>query len=51
MISKENKTVVVIGEAKSGMTSLLTKLSGGRWTGATDTICPAHFQAEGKQNT
>lgn len=44
----ENKTVVVIGEAKCGMTTLLKHLSDGRWIGTPDTICQAQYRANGR---
>lgn len=47
-MGKENKSVVVIGEAKCGMTTLLKKLSDSRWVGTPDTICPAHYRNNGK---
>lgn len=49
-MSQENKTVVVLGDAKCGMTSLLKKISGDRWRGAPDTTCPARYQTEGEIN-
>lgn len=44
---KDNKYVVVIGEPRCGMTSLLKKLSDGKWNGRSDTLCTVEFNIPG----